>query len=59
MNDDVRKAAKAAKVRLWQVAEELGISDFTLSRRLRHELPQTEKAEMMGAIQTIAARQEG
>lgn len=59
MNDEIRKAAKIANVRLWQVAEEIGISDFTLSRRLRHELPQKEKVEMLKAIQSVAARQGG
>lgn len=59
MNADIRKAAKTANVRLWQIAEELGISDFTMSRRLRHELPDKEKAEVLKAIQAIAARREG
>lgn len=59
MNADIRKTAKTANVRLWQVAEELGISDFTLSRRLRHELPDKEKVEVLEAIRAVAARQEG
>ncbi len=59
MNADIRKAAKTANVRLWQIAEELGISDFTMSRRLRHELPDKEKAEVLKAIQAVAARREG
>ena len=59
MNADIRKAAKTANVRLWQVAEELGISDFTLSRRLRHELSEKQKVEVLEAIRAVAARREG
>lgn len=39
-NQDVRVAAKAAGVKLWQIAEELGIADSAFSRKLRHELPE-------------------
>lgn len=59
MNDDIRKSARAAGVKLWQVAEELGISEFTFSRRLRHELPDNEKAEVFRAIEGLATRREG
>lgn len=59
MNADIRGAAKAANVKLWQIAEELGIADFTLSRRLRHELSEQQKAEVFEAIQAISTRKEG
>ncbi len=59
MNADIRGAAKAANVKLWQIAEELGIADFTLSRRLRHELSEQQKVEVFEAIQAISTRKEG
>ena len=50
-NQDIRHAADAANVKLWQVAEALGITDSTFSRRLRRELPDEEKAKIMGLIE--------
>ena len=42
-NQDIRNAAKKADIKLWQIAEKLGIWDATLSRNLLIELPQEEK----------------
>lgn len=49
-NQDIRNEAKKAKVNLWEVADALGITDFTLSRKLRYELPDEEKAEIFKII---------
>lgn len=38
-NLDIRAAAVSAGVRLWRVADALGIADASLSRKLRKELP--------------------
>lgn len=59
-NTDIRKHAKKRKVYLYEVAEQLNISDPTFTRRLRHELPDEQKREIFAAIDTIAAaRQAG
>ena len=55
-NDDVREYAKKHDVRLWQVAESLGISDSMLSKRLRHDLSAEDKEEIYEAIRTISAQ---
>ncbi len=52
-NDDIRQAAQSAGVRLWQIAEKLGLSDGNFSRRLRRELPDKEKAKIMGIIEQL------
>ena len=52
-NRDIRDAATAAGVRLWRIADALGITDGTLSRRLRHELPQDEKQQVLEVIQAL------
>lgn len=52
-NQDIRHAADAANIKLWQVAEELGITDSTFSRRLRRELSGEEKAQIMGIIEQL------
>ncbi len=37
---------KAAKVKLWQIAEQYGLNDGDFSRKLRHELSQEEKQKI-------------
>lgn len=56
-NTDIREAAKKASVRIWEVARALGLSDNTLTRRLRDELPPEEKEKILGIIDRLA--QEG
>lgn len=58
-NSDIRAAAQKAGVKLWMIAAEIGITDFTLSRRLRFELRADEKRQLMNAIDTIARREAG
>ena len=49
-NLDIRTKAIEAGVKLWQVAEKLGISDSSLSRKLRKELSDEEKTKIIGII---------
>lgn len=53
-NQDVRRAAKAAGVKLWQIAEEMGISSAWFSVRLRKELNAEQKAEIFGIIEKLS-----
>lgn len=54
-NIDIRQYAKNHKVNLWEVSEALGLSHETaLSRILRHELPESEKAEIKAIIDRLA-----
>lgn len=57
-NQDIRDAAKKAGIKLWQIAEKLGIWDTTLSRKLRKELPQEEKEKIIGIIAELAKEAE-
>ena len=54
MNQDIRRAAAGAGVRLWQVAEALGIADCSLSRKLRKELSAEEKEKIFGIIRELS-----
>lgn len=54
-NSDIRGEAKNKGVHLWEVAEALKIQDSGLSRKLRRELPQTEKEKLLAAIKAVAA----
>lgn len=53
-NEDIRTATKEAGLRLWQIAEGLGIRDYDLSRRLRLELPEAEKREIFSIIERLS-----
>ena len=53
-NIDVRHAAAGAGVKLWQVADKLGIADCSLSRKLRKELSKEEKEKIFGIISELA-----
>ncbi len=54
-NNDVRTAAKEKGVRFWEIAETLHISEPTMTRKLRRELPADEKQRIFAIIDEIAA----
>lgn len=58
-NEDIRRAAGGAGVKLWQIAEELGISDCSFSRRLRKELSQEKKQEVFSVIERLQGQKAG
>lgn len=53
-NQDIRRMAAGAGVKLWQIADALGIADCSLSRKLRKELPQEEKEKIFSIIQRLS-----
>ena len=53
-NQDIRRAAAGAGVKLWQIADALGISDCSFSRKLRKELPQEEKKKIFSIIEQLS-----
>ena len=53
-NQDIRRTAAGAGIKLWQIADALGIADCSLSRKLRKELPEDEKKEIFSIIDRLA-----
>lgn len=53
-NEDIRKTAKSAGVKLWQIAEAVGVNDGNFSRKLRHELPEAEKQKILEIIDRLS-----
>lgn len=53
-NDDIKNEVKSAGLRLWQIAEALGMQDSNFSRRLRHELSDAEKAKIREIIAVLS-----
>lgn len=56
-NVDIRTEAKRAGVFLYAIADKLGISEPTMTRLLRRELPEDRKAQIKDIISEIAAEQ--
>ena len=54
-NSDIRSTAKTKGVRLWEIAEFLKVSDPTMTRMLRRELPNEEKHRFLSIIEEIAS----
>lgn len=57
-NSDVRKRAKDAGVFLYQIAADMGVSEPTMTRKLRYELPLEEKNRFFEIIERIKSEQE-
>lgn len=54
-NTEIRLACKQFGVYLYSVAATLGVSEATLTRWLRYELPAEKKKQVMDAIEKVAA----
>ena len=52
-NMDIRLAAASSGVKLWQIADALGMTDGNFSRKLRKELPKEEKQMILEIIERI------
>lgn len=57
-NTEIRERAKALNVKLWQIAYCLGVTDSTFSRKLRKELPETEKSRILEIIDNLSKQKE-
>lgn len=53
-NQVIREAAKKNGVRLWQIADTLGISEPTMTRKMRHELNEEETERILSIITELA-----
>lgn len=55
-NADIREYAKSKSVMLWQIADVLGCSEPTMTRKMRYELSDDEKKKMRSVIDGIVSR---
>lgn len=55
-NNEIRSKAKEKGIKLWEIAEAMGMQDSAFSRKLRHELPEEEKTKILALIDEIAER---
>ena len=57
-NMDIRLAAASSGVKLWQIADALGMTDGNFSRKLRKELSEEEREKILSIIQEISEQNE-
>ena len=57
-NADVKKAARVAGVPQWMICERLSISEPTLTRWLRVELPADKRQRILDAIAELSGEQD-
>lgn len=50
-NHVIREALKASGMKQWELAEQLNVSEFTLSRKLRKEFSEDEKQKILKLIE--------
>lgn len=55
-NMEIRKEVVKSGVKMWEVAEAMGIADTTFSRKLRRELPHEQQEHILTVIREIADR---
>lgn len=53
---EIRKEVVKSGVKMWEVAEAMGIADTTFSRKLRRELPHEQQEHILTVIREIAGR---
>lgn len=53
-NLEIRELADKKRVKLWEIAEKLGLADSNFSRKLRKELCQEEKTKIFTIINELA-----
>lgn len=59
-NKKIRQYAQSSRVKLWEVSDKLGITDTSLSKKLRYELPEQETNRIISIIDEIVLeRQDG
>ena len=53
-NMTIREKARSCGVRLWQIADALGMQESLFSKKLRKELPEDEQERILNIIDDLA-----
>ncbi len=53
-NMKIREKARTNGVRLWQIADALGMQESAFSKKLRKELPEDEQERILSIIDNLA-----
>lgn len=55
-NQNLKLMAAGKGVKLWEIALEMGMTDSSLSRKMRVELPEQERKRFIDALNAIVNR---
>lgn len=58
-NIEIRNVAKAKGVPLWKIAQALHVSEPTMTRKMRNELPEKEKVKIIELINELCVTNDG
>ena len=58
-NEGIRAEAKKNGVCLWEIADRLGVSEMTITRKLRRELCDSEREQFLSLISGVAKEKAG
>ena len=53
-NMKIREKARNSGVRLWQIADALGMQESLFSKKLRKELPEDEQERILNIVDDLA-----
>lgn len=57
-NNKIRREARAANVPFWKIAKHLGISEPTMTRRMREEMDPAMQEQFLNVIKVLSEEQE-
>lgn len=57
--DEVKMTIKNSRLRQWEIAQEMGISEAALSKALRGDIEESMKKKIMEAIQSAKKKIRG
>lgn len=57
-NEALRAAAASRGVKLWEIADRIGMTDGNFSRKLRKELPIAERDRLIALVYQLAEEHE-
>ncbi|MBQ9622111.1 MAG: hypothetical protein IJR39_02070 [Treponema sp.] len=55
-NEVIRETLKEFKVRQWELAAAIGVSEQTMVRRMRFEIPDEVQLHLLEVIEKVAAK---
>lgn len=57
--NEIKMAIKNSRLRQWEVAQEMGISEAALSKALRGDIEESAEKKIMEAIQSVKKKIRG
>lgn len=57
--DEIKMEIKNSRLRQWEVAQEMGISEAALSKALRGDIEESAEKKIMEAIQSVKKKIRG